>query len=64
MTRRWTGSVVTGACESFVAGLPAEATDALVVDAVLLVMPSVVAGKAEWFLGGEDGKVLGGMRIH
>ena len=58
--RGWTGSVVTGACESFVAGLPAEATDALVVDAVLLVMPSVVAGKAEWFLGGSvaEGKMV------
>ena len=30
-------------------GLPAEAADALVVDTVLLVMSSVVAGKTEWF---------------
>ena len=34
-------------------GLPAEAADALVVDAVFLVVPSVVAGKAEWFFGGS-----------
>ena len=33
-------------------GLPAEAADALVVDAVFLVVSSVVAGKAEWFFGG------------
>ena len=30
-------------------GLPAEAADALVVDAVFLVMSSVIAGEAEWF---------------
>ena len=29
-------------------GLPAEAADTLVVDAVLLVMSNVVAGEAEW----------------
>ena len=34
-------------------GLTAEAADALVVDAVFLVVPSVVAGKAEWFFGGS-----------
>ena len=34
-------------------GLPAEAADALVVDAVFLVVPSVVAGKAEWFFRGS-----------
>ena len=34
-------------------GLPVEAADALVVDAVFLVVPSVVAGKAEWFFGGS-----------
>ena len=34
-------------------GLPAEATDALVVDAVFLVVSSVVAGQAEWFFGGS-----------
>ena len=36
--RRWTGSVVARACEGFVTGLPAEAADALVVDAVFLVV--------------------------
>ena len=41
-------------------GLPAEAADALVVDAVFLVVPSVVAGKAEWFFGGStaEGEVV------
>ena len=34
-------------------GLPLEAADALVVDAVFLVVPSVVAGKAERFFGGS-----------
>ena len=43
------GSVVAGACKSFVTRLPAEAADALVVDTVFLVMSSVVAGEAEWF---------------
>ena len=38
-----------GAGESFVTGLPVEATDTLVVDTVFLVMPCMVAGKAEWF---------------
>ena len=33
--------------------LPAEAADALVVDAVFLVVSSVVAGQAEWFFGGS-----------
>ena len=37
-------------------GLPAEAADALVVNAVLLVMTSVVAGQAEWFLGSSVAK--------
>ena len=46
------GSVVARACKGFVTRLPAEAADALVVDAVLVV-PSVVAGKAEWFFGGS-----------
>ena len=48
------------ACESFVAGLPVEATDALVVDAVLLVVSSVVAGEAEWFFRGSiaEGKMV------
>ena len=43
------GSVVAGACKSFVTRLPAEAADALVMDTVFLVMSSVVAGEAEWF---------------
>ena len=47
--RRWTGSVVARACEGFVTRLPVEAADALVVDAVFLVMSSVVAGEAKWF---------------
>ena len=34
-------------------GLPTEATDALVMDAVFLVVSSVVAGQAEWFFGGS-----------
>ena len=51
VTGRWTGSVVARACKSFVTGLPAEAADALVMDAVFLVMSSVVAGEAEWFFG-------------
>ena len=60
VTRRWTGSVVARACKSFVTGLPAEAADALVVDAVFLVVPSVVAGKAEQFFGGSiaEGKMV------
>ena len=58
--RRWTGSVVVRACESFVTGLPVEAADALVVDAVFLVVPSVVAGKAERFFRGSiaEGKIV------
>ena len=47
-TRRWTGSVIAGTCKSFVTGLPAETADALVVDAVFLVMSSMVAGETEW----------------
>ena len=34
-----------------ITGLPAEATDALVMDTVFLVMSCMVAGKAEWFFG-------------
>ena len=34
-----------------ITGLPAKAADALVVDAVLLVVSCVVAGEAEWFFG-------------
>ena len=48
-TRRWTGSVVARACKGLVTGLPAEATDALVVDTVFLVVSCVVTGEAEWF---------------
>ena len=32
-------------------GLPAEATDALVVDTVFLVVSCVVTGEAKWFFG-------------
>ena len=49
MTGGWTGSVVAGACKSFVTGLPAEAADALVMDTVFLVVSCMVAGEAEWF---------------
>ena len=49
-TRGWTGSVVAGACKSFVTRLPAEAANTLVMDTVFLVMSSVVAGEAEWLL--------------
>ena len=45
------GGVVAGAGESLVTRLPAEATDALIVDTVFLVVSCVVAGKAEWFFG-------------
>ena len=45
------GGVVVGAGEGFVTGLPVEATDALVMDTVFLVMSCMVAGKAEWFFG-------------
>ena len=38
------GSVVAGAGESFVTGLPAEAADALVMDTVFLVMSCMVTG--------------------
>ena len=49
VVRRWMGGIVVGAGESFVTGLPAEAADALIMDAVFLVMSCMVAGKAEWF---------------
>ena len=41
-------------------GLPAEAADALVVDAIFLVVAGVVAGHAEWFFGGgiAEGEVV------
>ena len=47
--RRWTGSVIAGAGEGLVTGLPAEAADTLVMDTVLLVMSCMVAVEAEWF---------------
>ena len=47
-TRRWAGSVVARARKGLVTGLPAETADTLVVDAVFLVMSSVVAGETEW----------------
>ena len=43
------GSVVAGACESFVTRLPVEAADTLVVDTIFLVMSCMIAGEAEWF---------------
>ena len=41
-------------------GLPSEAADTLVVDAVFLVVTSMVAGQAEWFFGGgiAEGEVV------
>ena len=41
-------------------GLPAKAADALVVDAVLLVVSCVVTGEAEWFFrcGVAEGKMI------
>ena len=49
MTRRWMGGGVevarTG--ESFVAWLPAEAADTLVVDATLLVVSHMIAGETK-----------------
>ena len=41
-------------------GLPAEAADTLVVDAIFLVVACVVAGQAEWFFGGgvAEGEVV------
>ena len=58
--KRWTGGVVARTCECFVTGLPAEAADTLVVDAIFLVVTSVVAGQAEWFFGGgiAEGEVV------
>ena len=43
-----------------ITGLPAKAADALVVDAVLLVVSCVVAGEAEWFFrrGVAEGEVI------
>ena len=47
--RKWTGRVVARACKGLVARLPAETTDALVVDTVFLVVSGMVTGEAEWF---------------
>ena len=58
--RGWTRSVVARACEGFVTGLPAEAADAVVVDAVLLVVSCVVTGETEWFFrcGVAEGEMI------
>ena len=58
--KRQTGSVIAGAGESFVTGLPVEATDALVVDAVFLVVPCMVTREAEWFFrcGVAEGEMI------
>ena len=54
------GSVIARACKSFVTGLPAEAADTLVVDAVFLVMSSMVAGETEWLFrcGVAEGEMV------
>ena len=59
-TRRWAGSVVARTGKGFVAGLPAEAADALVVDAVFLVVPCMVTGETEWFFrcGVAEGEMI------
>ena len=44
----WTGSVIARTHKCFVTRLPVEAADTLVVDAVFLVVSSVVAGETEW----------------
>ena len=58
--KRWTGSVVARACEGLVTWLPAEAADALVMDAVFLVVSCVVTGEAEWFFrcGVAEGEMI------
>ena len=58
--RGWTGSVVVRACEGFVTGLPVKAADALVVDAVFLVVSCVVTGETEWFFrhGVTEGEMI------
>ena len=58
--RGWTGSVVARARKGFVTGLPAKAADALVVDAVLLVVSCVVTGETEWFFrrGIAEGEMI------
>ena len=45
--RRWTGGVAARACKGLMTRLPAEAADALVMDAIFLVVSCMVAGKAE-----------------
>ena len=59
-TRGWAGSVVARACKGLVTRLPAEATDALVMDAILLVVSCVVTGEAERFFrrGIAEGEVV------
>ena len=54
------GSVIARACKSFVTRLPVEAADALVVDAIFLIMSSVVAGETEWFFrcGIAEGEMI------
>ena len=54
------GRVVAGACKGLVTRLPAEATDALVVDAVFLVVSCVVTGEAKWFFRSSvaEGEVI------
>ena len=58
--RKWTGRVVARACKGLVTGLPAEAADALVMDAIFLVVSCVVTGEAEWFFrrGVAEGEVV------
>ena len=58
--RGWTESVVARACEGFVTRLPAKAADALVVDAVFLVVSCVVTGEAEGFFrcGVAEGEMI------
>ena len=54
------GGVIAGAGKSFVTRLPVEATDALVVDAVFLVVPCMVTREAKWFFrcGVAEGKMV------
>ena len=60
MARGWTGSIVARACKGFVTRLPAEAADALVMDAIFLVVSRVVTGEAEWFFrrGVAEGEMI------
>ena len=54
------GGVVTRTGEGLVTGLPAEAADALVMDAVFLVVSCMVAGKTKWFFrcGVAEGEMV------